>query len=140
MNYPAQFKPAPEGGFVVTFRDIPEAIAQGDTLEEALHEAEDALVTAMEFYFEDRRTVPAPSAAQPGEHLVHLPASITAKVILLNEQIAQGVSNAELARRMGTRPQEMQRITTLEHATKIDTIDRALRALGKELRLVTGPA
>lgn len=140
MFYAAQFSPDPGGGFVVTFRDIPEAIAQGDTFEEALHEAEAALVTAMEFYFEDHRAVPAPSAQHEGEHPVCLPPSVVAKVLLLNEQIAQGVSNAELARRMGTRQQEMQRITSLSHVTKIDTIDRALRALGKELYMAARTA
>jgi antitoxin HicB len=136
MFYPARFEEAPEGGFVVTFRDIPEAITQGDTEAEAMEMAEDALVTSMDFYFEDRRPVPAASAPLPGERLVHLPASVAAKVLLLNEQIAQGVSNVELARRMGTRPQEVQRITNINPATKIDTIDRALRALGRELMLV----
>ena len=90
----------------------------------------------MEFYLDERRRAPAPSAAESGERLVHLPASVAAKVLLLNEQIAQGVTNAELARRMGIRPQEIQRISNLSHATKIDTIDRALRALGRELTLV----
>lgn len=66
---------------------------------------------------------------------MHLAGSVAVKVLLLNEQLAQGVSNAELARRMGVRPQEVQRITNLAHATKIDTIDRALRALGRELTL-----
>lgn len=136
MFYPARFEEAPEGGFVVTFRDIPEAITQGDTEAEAMEMAADALLTSMDFYFEDRRAVPAPSDPLPGERLVHLPASVAAKVLLLNEQIAQGVSNVELARRMGTRPQEVQRITNINHATKIDTIDRALRALGRELMLV----
>lgn len=136
MRYPAHFAEAPEGGFVVTFRDIPEAITQGDTEAEAMEMAEDVLLSSIEFYLEARRQVPAPSTGEPGERLVHLPASVAAKVLLLNEQLAQGVSNAELARRMGTRPQEVQRITNLTHATKIDTIDRALRALGRELTLV----
>ncbi|WP_068634920.1 type II toxin-antitoxin system HicB family antitoxin [Thauera butanivorans] len=136
MFYPAQFEEAPEGGFVVTFRDIPEAITQGDTEAEAMEMAEDALLSSIEFYLEERRQVPAPSVAKAGDRPVHLPASAAAKVLLLNEQIAQGVSNAELARRLGTRPQEIQRITNLSHATKIDTIDRALRALGRELTLV----
>jgi len=136
MRYPAKFAEAPEGGFVVTFRDIPEAITQGDTEAETMEMAEDVLMSSMEHYLEERRTVPAPSSPEAGERLVHLPASVAAKVLLLNEQLAQGVSNAELARRMGTRPQEVQRITNLGHATKIDTIDRAMRALGKELMLV----
>lgn len=136
MRYPATFEEAPEGGFVVSFRDIPEAITQGDTEDEAMEMAEDVLVSSMEFYLAERRAVPSPSKPLKGERLVHLPASVAAKVLLLNEQLIQGVSNAELARRMGTRPQEVQRITNLGHATKIDTIDKALRALGKELNLV----
>lgn len=135
MFYPARFEPADEGGFVVTFRDIPEAITQGDTKEEAAAMAKDVLVSAMDFYFEDRRSVPPPSAAKRGEELIELPASIAAKVLLLNELIASGITNVELARRMGTRPQEVQRIVDLSHATKIDTVAAALAALGKRLDL-----
>ena len=76
MFYPAQFEPASEGGYVVTFRDIPEAITQGDTEAEALVMAEDVLVSAMEFYFEDRRAVPSPSAARPGERLIRCAANL----------------------------------------------------------------
>ncbi|MBS4097199.1 MAG: type II toxin-antitoxin system HicB family antitoxin [Sulfuricella sp.] len=133
MHFPAHYEPAQEGGFVVTFRDIPEAITQGDTLEEADEMAQDALVTCMDFYFDDRRAVPPPSAPLEGERLIELPPSVAAKVLLLNELVAAGISNAELARRMGTRPQEVQRIVNLNHATKIDTIAAALSALGKHL-------
>lgn len=135
MFFPARFTPADEGGFVVTFRDIPEAITQGDSESEAEAMAEDVLISAMDFYFDDRRPVPAPSAAAEGERLIELPASIAAKVLLLNELVAAGVSNVELARRMGTRPQEVQRIVDLSHTTKIDTIAKALAALGKRLDL-----
>jgi len=135
MHYPAQFTPQPEGGFVVTFRDIPEAITQGNTRQEALEMAEDVLISAMDFYFDDRRAVPLPSVPQTDEISVRLPASVAAKVLLLNAQLAQGVSNAELARRLGLPKQAVQRVTDLRHATKIDTIDRALHVLGKELRL-----
>lgn len=138
MLYPARFEPSNEGGFVVTFRDIPEAITQGDSEEEAIKMAEDALVSAMSFYFEDRRTVPMPSPVEPGERLLSIPASVCLKVLLLNELVDSGISNAELARRMGTRPQEVQRIVDLGHATKIDTIERAFEALGKQLEIIRG--
>jgi antitoxin HicB len=36
LRYPARLKPAKEGGFVVTFRDIPEAITQGESVEDAM--------------------------------------------------------------------------------------------------------
>lgn len=139
MFYPAQFTPEEEGGFVVTFRDIPEAITQGDDLTDARAMAADALLTAMDFYFEDKRTVPMPSGLQAGEEMVELPASAFAKVLLLNTMLEQGVSNAELARRMGTRPQDVQRIVDLGHTTKIDTIVAALQQLGKNLFLQLQP-
>ena len=34
--YPATLTPDPDGGFTVTFRDVPEAITVADTQEEAL--------------------------------------------------------------------------------------------------------
>ncbi|WLT05001.1 type II toxin-antitoxin system HicB family antitoxin [Snodgrassella alvi] len=121
--------------YVVTFRDLPEALTCGDTLEEARIMAADALLTALEFYFEDRRPVPMPSKMQKGEELISLPPSVTAKVLLLNEMIKQNVSNAELARRLLTRPQDVQRLTNLRHATKIDAINAALNQLGKQLHI-----
>jgi antitoxin HicB len=135
MRYPARFEAAAEGGYVVTFRDVPEAITQGDTYEEAVSMAEDVLKSAMDFYFDEERAIPAPSKAKRGEVLIDLPASVSAKAILLNEMIASGVSRAELARRMGTSQREVQRIVDLRHATKIDTLEQAIRSLGKHLDL-----
>ena len=97
--------------------------------------AVDALTTAMDFYFEDRRAVPAPSAPKRGQVLVDLPPSVGAKVLLLNEMLAQGTRPADLARRMNVRPQEINRLTDLRHPTKIDTIAHALRAMGKRLEM-----
>ena len=134
LSYPARL--ARDGdGFMVSFPDIPEALTGAATREEALEIAADALTTAMDFYFEDRRPVPAPSQPKRGQVMVDLPASVSAKVLLLNEMLAQGVRPAELARRMHVRPQEVNRITTLAHPTKIDTISQALAAMGKRLEL-----
>lgn len=135
MNYPATFKPDPSGGFVVTFRDIPEAITQGDDMTEAMDMARDALVTAMDFYFEDQRPVPLPSKAKRGEQLVELSPSIGAKVLLLNEMLAQHIRPADLARKMQVLPQEVNRLLKLDHKTKIDTIAEALSAMGRRLEL-----
>lgn len=135
MRYPINLKKAAEVGYVVTFPDIPEAITQGQTVEDSLQRAHDALESAMEFYFEDRRRVPAPSKPKPQQHVVELPASLTAKILLLNEMLRQNIRPAELARRIGTTPQEINRLTNIRHTTKIDRIDAALRALGKRLVL-----
>jgi antitoxin HicB len=133
LSYPVRLKAAEEGGFIVTFPDIPEAITQGEDVEDALHHAADALESALDFYFEDRRSVPAPSKPKRGQHVIDLPVSVAAKVLLLNEMVRQKVRPAELARRIGTTPQEVNRLTNIRHTTRIDRVDAALRALGKRL-------
>ena len=135
MFYPAKLTKENDGGYTVTFRDIPEAITYGDDLQEELNMAKDALITSMFFYFDDHRKVPLPSADKEDEYLIDLPASVFAKVLLLNEMINEHISNVELAKRINVKPQEMQRILNLNHTTKIDTISNAISALGKKLEL-----
>ncbi len=72
---------------------------------------------ALEHYLDERRLAPAPSPKRRGEHLIALPASLSLKIALLNEMIAQNVRPAELARRLKTSKQEVNRLTTLTHPT-----------------------
>lgn len=135
MQFPVTLLRDKGGGFTVTFPDIPEAISEGENEAEALAHAHDALVSALDFYFEDRRPVPLPSRPRPRQKIVELPASLAAKVLLLNELVRQKVRPAELARRLGTTPQEVNRLTDIRHTTRIDGIEAALHALGKRLDL-----
>lgn len=133
-GYPVNLRK--DGKFILaTFPDIPEAITQGKNRAEALAMAKDALTLSMDFYFEDQRPVPMPSKPKPGQSVVELPVSVAAKVLLLNEMLRQKVRPIDLARRIGTTKQEVNRLTNLRHPTKIDRIDAALRALGKRLIL-----
>jgi antitoxin HicB len=134
LSYPARITKDGDG-FMVSFPDIPEALTGAVTKAQALELAADALTTAMDFYFEDRRPVPAPSAPKRGQVMIDLPPSVGAKVLLLNEMIAQGTRPADLARLMNVRPQEINRLTDLHHPTKIDTIAQALKTLGRRLEL-----
>ncbi len=88
LRYPASITPD-ESGFLVLFPDIPEAITCGNTYEDALDMAADALVTSMDFYFEDGRCIPEPSGLAAGQVLIDLPESVSKKAILLNESLAQ---------------------------------------------------
>jgi antitoxin HicB len=131
-GYPVNLRK--DGKYIlVTFPDIPEAITQGDNRAQALEMAKEALETAMDFYFDDHRPVPLPSRSKRGQPVVELAPSVAAKVLLLNEMLRQKVRPIELARRLGSTKQEVNRLTNLHHPTKIDRIDSALRALGKRL-------
>ena len=132
QGYPVKLRKS-EGFLVVSFPDIPEAHTQGVDRAEALAMAKEALKLSMEFYFDDMRPVPMPSKPKRGQAVVELAPSVAAKVLLLNEMLRQKVRPIELARRLGTTKQEVNRLTNLRHPTKIDRIDAALRALGKRL-------
>jgi antitoxin HicB len=75
LQYAAKLTPgrASEGGYTVTFRDIPEAITEGCTVEEALKFAAESLELALEHYLDERRPVPIPTAKQKGEYIITLP-------------------------------------------------------------------
>jgi antitoxin HicB len=76
-----------------------------------------------------------PSAPKRGQQKVTLPASMSAKVLLLNEMLAQNIRLVDLARLLGTTPQAVNRMTNLRHSTKIDGLVEAFQALGKKLEL-----
>jgi len=131
-GYPVNLRK--DGKFIlVTFPDVPPAITQGVDRAQALAMAKEALELSMEFYFDDMRPVPMPSKPKRGQAIVELSPSVAAKVLLLNEMLRQKVRPIDLARRLGTTRQEVNRLTNLRHSTKIDRIDAALRTLGKRL-------
>ncbi|MDO9067737.1 MAG: type II toxin-antitoxin system HicB family antitoxin, partial [Deltaproteobacteria bacterium] len=82
---------------------------------------------------EPRRETPPPSERIAVRLVTELPASLSAKVLLLNEMITQRVRPAELTRRLNTTPQEVNRLTNVRHTTRIDGIAAALQAMEKHL-------
>jgi antitoxin HicB len=136
--YPAVLTPDPDGGFTVTFRDVPEAITEGDTREEALLRGEDALESALAMYVAAGEPLPAPSAAEPGEEVVPLSALGMAKAALYESMREQGVGRAELARRLRWHLPQVSRVLDLRHASKMEQVEAALAAIG--LRLIVDVA
>lgn len=135
MRYPITVEKT-DTGFFVSFQDIPEALTEGQTMEEALEMARDALQTALEFYFEDERSVPMPSIPAKDQPVIELSASLWAKVLLLNAMVTEHVRPVDLARKLQVKPQDVSRLLRLRHPSKIDSIANALHAIGKTLELV----
>lgn len=134
-DYPATLTPNGEGGYIVTFRDVPEAITEIWDKNELKETATDCLVTAVDFYIEDHRLFPAPSKTKNDDVIIQLPISISAKILLLNTMVSGNIRPVDLAKKMGIKPQEVNRIIDTGHTTKIDTIAKALSVLGKNLQL-----
>ena len=132
--YPATFEPE-DGGYVVSFRDVPGANTEGDDEAEALAEARDALVVALGHYVERRLPLPEPSRPRPGEHVVAVPSLIAAKLALYQAMRAERITRTALARRLHLQENAVRRLLDLDHRSHIDQIDRALAALGKRLEV-----
>ena len=56
-------------------------------------------------------------------------------MLLLNEMLKTGTTPAKLARALDASPQTVTRIVDLRHATKMDTLAEAFRAIGKKLTI-----
>lgn len=54
---PLLLEPQPEGGYTVTSPLLPELITEGDTLSEAMANAEDALAVVLEIYEDEGRYI-----------------------------------------------------------------------------------
>jgi len=137
FTYPVTLTPdAHDGGYVVTCRDIPEVVTQGENVEDALGAAEGALEAAIEMRIEDGMEIPVPSSRRRGEYLASLPVGTAMKAALHVSMREQNVSKADLARRLGVDEKEARRMLDPKHGTKVPALERALHALGKRVELV----
>jgi antitoxin HicB len=135
LNYPVILTPDSNGTLLVGFPDFPEANSVGDNEQEALCSAVDALETALEIYFDERRPVPLPSQPEAGQPTVALPALSAAKALIWNEMFAQKLRKADLARLLNVHTPQVDRLFDLHHSSKFEFVEQAAKALGKKLTI-----
>jgi len=132
--YPVMLTPDEiEGGFVVTFPDLPEAITQGEDTASALEEAADALEEAIAGRIRRGDPIPRPSTTGARQLQVPVPALTAAKAALYLALRETGISKSELAARLGCDEKEVRRLLDPRHPSKLQRIEKALSALGKGL-------
>lgn len=123
---------------LVTVPDLPEVATFGDDREDALARAVDAIETALIGRIADREDIPTPGT-RGAEH-VDLPALSSAKVELYQAMRADGVGKAQLAKRLGVALPQIDRLIDLRHHSRMDAIERAFAALGREIAIVVKAA
>jgi antitoxin HicB len=97
--------------------------------------AEHALTAALRAYVEDGRTIPRPSRPKRGQPRAVVPPMAAAKLTIYEAVRAAGLSQTALAERLGCDPRQVRRLLDLDHRSRIDQLEAALRALGKRLVL-----
>ena len=138
FEYAVRLTEAEEGGFVVTCRDFPEVITQGDTLEDALMEAADAMDEAFANRMENDMEIPVPSRPENGEHLVAPPPETVLKASLHVAMRKAKITKVELARRINVDEKEVRRMLDPHHKSKFPRMVSAIGALGEKLVIGLG--
>ena len=136
FEYAVKLAPADEGGFVVTCRDLPQLITQGEDREHALSEAADAMDEVFAAYMQDGLPMPAASNPQKNEWMVSPPAETVAKAALAQAMAEARITKVELARRLGVDEKAVRRLLDPHYGSKLPSIAQAISALGR--RLVIG--
>jgi antitoxin HicB len=132
--YPATLTPeTQDGGFVVTFPDVPEAITQGDDVAEALQQAADCLDEAMAGRIRRNESIPAASPVGSEQYAIPLPAQMAAKAALYLAIRQANITKVELAERLHCDEKEVRRLLDPRHASKLSRLESALAALGQHL-------
>jgi antitoxin HicB len=132
--YPALLTPEEhDGGFVVTFPDMPEAITQGDDVSDALQQAADCLEEAMAGRIRRHACLPEASPVGPDHYPIPLPAQTAAKAALYLAMRQAGMTQVELATRLHCDEKEVRRLLDPRHASKMARLEAALGALGQQL-------
>ena len=120
FEYAVKLSADQEAGFVVTCRDLPELITQG----------EDELFAT---YMKKGLFFPKPSPLKRGEHWVCPPAETLAKAALYVAMSESGISKVELAKRLGVDEKEVRRLLDPHYASKLPRIAQAIDALERKL-------
>ncbi len=137
LAYPARLTPEAEGGFTVTFGDLPEAITYGANEREASAMAVEVLELAIAERMDRGEDIPTPGPARPDELLVSMRPLLAAKVALYCALARDHVSKSELARRLGVDEAVVRRMLHPRRATRIDNVASALNVLGVSLQVTT---
>ncbi len=142
MNeYLALFEPAEEGGFVITFPDFEWGVTQGDTEEDAVEMAIDALEMIIADHIEKGQPLPRMSRPRGRKYrIIHLPALSAMKAELYRAFRESGIKKADLARRLAIPAANVDRLFDLRHHSRLEQIEAAFRAVGKELTIGTRSA
>jgi antitoxin HicB len=136
MIFPAKLIPHPQGGYTVVFPGLPGIT--GTVTEEATlaHEVMDALIQALEPYFDDLKPIPPQPQPESGDYVLALSGARTLKVQLVTIMALSGVGVEELARRMNLMPETVKNTVLAIHCDRgeFHHFEKAFDALGCRLQ------
>ena len=120
-----------DGGLLVTAPAFPELTTFGADEADARAHARDALEEAIAARIADSRELPAPDGTD--ENGVPIPLLSGLKAALYARLRTEGITRAELQRRLAWNRESVDRLFRLDHQSRLDQIEAAFQALGQRV-------
>jgi antitoxin HicB len=136
LGYPIKLTRDDNDTFLVTCPALPEVTTFGETEEEIQHAATGAIEEAIATRISYGEALPQPvhpRKAGRSNRFVKLPALTALKAQLYIVLRESGITRAELARRLGWHREQVDRLFRLDHASRLDRLEAAFKALQREL-------
>jgi antitoxin HicB len=136
ISYKITLEPDDNATLLVTSPEIKGLATYGETRADAIAHARDAIEELIASDIADARPIPRPRRSArlaANEALVALPALTTLKIELYWALQDAGMTRAELMRRLKWNRESVDRLFRLDHASRLDQIEAAFRALGRKL-------
>lgn len=139
LEYPARIRKQRDGGYLVVFPDLPGCVTEGNTLEDALQEAKEALSGWLYVAIKEEEDIPRPSALQ-GRSLYGVAPDLDVAVPLsiLWARKRRQLTQKQLAKTLGISQQAYRKFETPGTSNlTIKTLGRLSEVLGIQLVLRT---
>lgn len=127
-TYPITLTPDDNGTFMATSPDLPEVATFGDSEEDALAHAADAVAEAIAARLKAFKDIP--DNGGEGETRVALSLHMSVMLLLFQEMKKHRVTRAELARALGVGRTHVDRLFDPNRESKMSSYEAAYRALG----------
>ena len=134
LAYPAHIEKQ-DDGYLVSFPDLVNIVTYGASLEEALHNAEEALNGCIESDFERNFVIPSPAAIL-SENTYNIPVAPHIAVAMMLRALRADRPQTEVARQLNISYQVYQRLENPRKANPtVKTLEKIARVFGKRIEL-----
>ena len=133
LIFPATFAPDKDSGYCVKFDDIPEAVTQGETVQDAYTEAIDCLEEAIANRIVMKLPIPQASIIQKGQYSIPLRGRMAAKAALYIALHNNDVTKRQLSQQLHCNKDEVDRLIDPCHHSELPRIEAALFMLKQQL-------
>lgn len=123
--------------YLVKFYDLPEAITEGATLEEALFNASEVLTLTLEGRMDEGTEIPQPTANMKNVYLIAPSARLQAALLIKFARANHTIS--EIARALETSWPAAARLEDPHHWPSLRQLERAANAIGQKLVISLEP-